>query len=103
MLTACPELWRKLVDWTAAYPHAVMKHLRGRVGAGREHPLLAEVAGARHAPLAVAARISGILAEARRQALISDYVQMELDRNVQLLVDYCGACEGIQSTPLPFA
>jgi putative membrane protein len=34
---------------------------------------------------------------------MSDYIQVMLEHNVQLLVDYLGACERIHQTPMPFA
>jgi putative membrane protein len=51
----------------------------------------------------VGRRLSEVFAEARKRGLISDYVQMTLDQNAQLLIDYMGACERIHRTPLPFA
>ena len=41
--------------------------------------------------------------KARDKGLISDITLASLDHNVQLLVDYLGGCERINSTPLPFA
>ena len=35
--------------------------------------------------------------------MISDIILAALDHNVQLLVDYLGGCERINSTPLPYA
>ena len=41
--------------------------------------------------------------KARDKGLISDITLASLDHNVQLLIDYLGGCERINSTPLPFA
>jgi putative membrane protein len=85
-----------------------MNALRGSVGLGPvadrlpQHEVEATLA-ARHVPLAIALRISRHIADARDRGLISDYVAMTLDQNVQLLVDYLGSCERIRKTPLPFA
>ena len=39
----------------------------------------------------------------RDKGLISDITLASLDQNVQLLIDYLGGCERINTTPLPFA
>lgn len=99
-----PELVKRIARWTAIFPFAAMNALRGARGLG---PLAAsappEIADAQHPPLAVAARITGCLDEARQRGLISDIVFTQIDQNVQLLIDYLGGCERIRKTPLPFA
>ncbi len=108
LLADAPDLTRRLILWTAAFPYATMNVLRGGSGLGPPADELPaeEVKAAleaQHVPLAVSGRMSEQLAEARRRGLISDYQQMTLDQNVQLLIDYMGACERIHKTPLPFA
>ncbi len=108
LLAADPELLTKLLRWTIAFPYAVMHQLRedrglGPIAASLPPNEVRSVLAANHVPLAVTTRMSEQLAEARRRGLISDYVQMTLDQNVQQLVDYFGACERIHRTPLPFA
>jgi putative membrane protein len=108
LLAGAPEIVVRLLHWTIAFPWATMHHLRGDKGLGPVADSLpaAEVKAALaadHVPLAVACRISEQLALAQQRGLISDYVQMQLDQNVQLFVDYLGACERIHKTPLPFA
>lgn len=104
-----PELVRRLAAWTAVYPYALTRVLRsggddlGPAAAVLPRAEIDQVLIARNAGLAVAMRMSAILVEARRSGLISDYIQMELDHNVQLLIDYQGGCERIVRTPLPFA
>jgi putative membrane protein len=108
LLARDPVLFTTLVRWTIAWPWSTMHSLRNQRGLG---PIAAElppheaeeVLAAQHVPLTIATRISALLDEAKRKGLISDYVQMTLDQNVQLLVDYMGACERIHRTPLPFA
>jgi putative membrane protein len=89
-----------------AFAYATMHQLRGTSGLGTTTDLppreVEAVQGAQHVPLAVSTRISALLAEARERGRISDYLLGMLDQNVQLLVDYMGACERIHSTPLPF-
>ncbi|WP_406698782.1 bestrophin family protein [Singulisphaera sp. Ch08] len=102
---------RNLLDeimlWTIAFPQAAMNSLRGSSGLGATAQRLpiAEVEGVLRSgnlPLAVAVQISERLVRARDRGIISDYVAMSLDQNVQLLIDYFGACERIHKTPLPF-
>jgi ion channel-forming bestrophin family protein len=102
------ELLHELTRWTAIFPYAAARGLRGQDGIG---PLavrlpveaVTEVACAQHAALAVALRITGVLNRARRQGLISDILFTSLDQNTQQLVGYLGGCERIRKTPLPFA
>jgi putative membrane protein len=107
-LKADPELSDAVVAWASVFPAATMYRLRDARGLG----VLAEqlprhevalVMESDHVPLAVARKITALLATARDRGLISDYVMMALDQNVQLLVDYLGGCERIHRTPLPFA
>ncbi len=98
----------EVVRWTIAWAYAAKERLRGRKDLG---PIASElpteevggVLSSDHVPLAVATRITATLAEARDRGLISDYVYMQLDRNVEQLIDNIGICERIHSTPLPFA
>ncbi len=108
LLREAPDLHRRIVLWTVVFSYSSMCSLRGEVGLGPAGDALPEaergvVLGAEHVPLAVAVRISRDLDEARRRGVITDVQQMSLDQNVQLLVDYIGACERIRKTPLPFA
>ena len=103
-----PALLRPIVLWTAAFPYASMHSLRGARSLG---PLadhlpakeVAEVLASPHVPSAVARSITTLLAEARAEGQLTDYVAVTIDGNVQLLMDYIGGCERIQKTPLPFA
>jgi putative membrane protein len=101
-------LYGSLVRWTTTFPYAAASALRGMVDLG---PLAAElpreqveqVRGAQHVPLAVARRMSTVLDEGRRRGHYAEYVQLQLDQNIQQLVDYLGGCERIHKTPMPFA
>jgi putative membrane protein len=84
-----------------------MNSLRGAAGLGaiaRRLPAaeVEAVLSSGNVPLAVAAQISERLVRARDRGILSDYVTLMLDQNVQLLIDYLGACERIYKTPLPF-
>jgi ion channel-forming bestrophin family protein len=130
-LAAAPDLLRPLLLWTSAFTYATMDRLRGkraqsavalfrqkatddpspvpgtaelgataaRLPADEVHRVLA----GNHLPLAVSRQISGLLATARDRGAISDYVMIALDQNVQLLIDYMGACERIRNTRIPYA
>lgn len=107
-LTAAPELQRQLILWTASFPYAAMSVLRGvrtlapssnRLPPGEVQAVLA----AQHLPSAVASRISQTVIAARDQQVINDHLVPMLDQNVNLLIDYIGACERIHRTPIPFA
>jgi ion channel-forming bestrophin family protein len=104
------RLTRETLLWTAALPWSIMNRLRGRAQIAPAHltaalpqEALREVEAHAHLPLAVGRQITRLLAEARRRGAISDYLLASIDHNVQLLIDYLGACERIHNTPLPFA
>lgn len=100
---------RTVVLWTCAFAYATMHALRGsevRLGPSAAQLPSYEVHAVRtadHVPLAIARKISAALAQARDRGALSDYMLGRLDQNVQLLIDYVGACERIHRTPLPFA
>jgi len=108
LLRAHPDLVQELARWTAIFPYAAARGLRGQPGLG---PLaiglpvgvVAEVNESLHAALAVALRMTDTLNRARERGLLSDYLFASLDQNTQQLVDYLGGCERIRKTPLPFA
>lgn len=107
-LDAEPVLRDQVIAWTSAFATASMHRLRKGTGLGAAADRLpeadvAEVLDEPHLPLAIAGRISALLADACRRGLITDRVLQMIDQNVQLLVDYFGSCERIHRTPLPFA
>jgi putative membrane protein len=107
-LTAAPELQQQLILWTASFPYAAMSVLRGMrtlaPSSTRLPPAEVQaVLAAQHLPLAVASKISQTVVAARDQQVLSDYHVPMLDQNVNLLIDYIGACERIHRTPIPFA
>jgi ion channel-forming bestrophin family protein len=101
--------WRKeIVLWTAAFPHAVRHSLRGEVDMPELAALLgseeaARVAGAKHVPSYVSAKIAARLAEALKLQQISGFAFLQVDRDRALLLDHVGGCERIMKTPLPLA
>jgi ion channel-forming bestrophin family protein len=108
LLAADPALVRELARWTVSFAWATKHQLRSERGLGPLGPSLPpkelqDVLAAAHTPLAVSRRMSALLAQGRRRGLIGDVEHMALDQNVQQLIDYMGACERIQKTPLPYA
>ncbi len=107
-LAADPELHREVIDWAAAFPYATMHALQRTRGLGPPGGRLpadqvAAVMASGHPPLAVADRITARLVAARDRGLVSEFVFVAIDANVQQLIDYLGGCERISKTPLPFA
>jgi ion channel-forming bestrophin family protein len=105
---ASPELRKEVALWTIAFTYASMHVLRDKKSLGPVESELdpAEVEAALASPhpaLYAARRISLTLQRAKTQGYLSDFRQITLDQNVQLLVDYLGGCERIHRTPLPFA
>jgi ion channel-forming bestrophin family protein len=100
-------LRNNVVQWTIAFAYSCMHRLRHTTGLDEMQSRLGEDAlaasAAEHVPLEISRRISALLRQAREQGLIGDYVMMQIDQNVQLLIDYVGGCERIHRTPLPFA
>jgi ion channel-forming bestrophin family protein len=90
-LASVPETRQRLFASLIAFPIGVMQQLRG------------QVTDQQHVPLAITRQMTSCLVEARERGAISEYLFVALDQNVQLLVDYFGACERIHRTPMPFA
>lgn len=108
------DLAKRAIWWTVAFAYSTMHRLRGTAvtsgasGLGPTGDLLpaAETAAVRqagHVPLTTTRKLTELVHTARQRNLIDGHQLQCLDQNVQLLVDYCGACERIRSTPLPFA
>ena len=108
-LQADPALVRRLALWTAAFPYTVMYRLnRAPMRLGPSAQDLPEdevqrVLQAEHVPLAVSTKLTRTLAEGGRLGILPEYQLMTLDQNVQLLIDYMGACERIRNTSMPYA
>lgn len=102
------ELRQQICLWTACFPYAAMSSLRGtRVLSpfSKELPPaeVTEVIAAQHMALAVSSRISACVIRGRDEGVLSDYLVGQIDHNVNLLIDYIGACERIHRTPVPYA
>jgi putative membrane protein len=107
-LAADPVLMREVISWTIAFPFATMQRLRKSTGLGTalsdvSESDVARIEVSQHVPLAVTCLLTKRMLAARERGLIDNLQLNALDHNIELLVDYCGACERIHSTPLPFA
>lgn len=103
-----PELRREIALWMLGFVYGSMHILRGKKDIGPVASRLpaADVAAALatpHPALYCAKRVSLILQQAKMNKLITDFEQITIDQNIQLLIDYLGGCERIHKTPLPFA
>lgn len=108
LLAADRELLFELTRWTALFPHAAARTLRGESGIGPAPggipaSQVDAVSNAQHPALAIASQMTAALNRARQSQALSDILYAELDKNIQRLVDHLGGCERIRKTPLPFA
>jgi ion channel-forming bestrophin family protein len=90
-----------LPNLLAAFPEALKRHLR------RESPRLQDLPGFEkdqtsptHLPSYLAGRLYAVVASWNRSGLIHDTMLRVLDTNLRGLLDVCGGCERILSTPL---
>ena len=107
-LIQVPEARKEISLWTIAFAYGTMNRLRDKVSFGTFEDELnpdevKKAYDSGHPALYAAKKISQILQQAKMEGKISDYAQVTMDQNVQLLVDYLGGCERIHKTPLPFA
>lgn len=86
-----------------AFSYALKRHLRGG-------GTLQELAGFNdnpqrpaHVPFFLAQRLYSHLSDWHRNGRIDGYQLMVLDPHVKALMDICGACERIRSSPLPMS
>lgn len=107
-LAADRDLANRVILWTITFAYATMHRLRSLddVGAIRQSLPDEEVQAVEqsgHVPLAVARKLTRLMHDAHRDGLIDAIQLRSLDLNVQALIDYCGACERIRSTPAPYS
>lgn len=102
-----PKLADQCIRWTVGFAFATMHRLRGtasigpaRTGLPGEEVIAVE--NLQHVPLGVARKLTSLLTDAHHRGVIDGMQLRSLDQNIQLLVDYCGACERIRSTPAPY-
>lgn len=102
-----PETAKKLVEWTIAWFWSAREHLVEIKSVGPASQLSdeekARAVAAAHVPSYVASQLTAIIADARKRNVIGDIQQQMFDADVQVLIDHVGACERIDTTPLPYA
>lgn len=103
-----PEIRRQIALWMLGFVYGSMHILRGRKDIGPIAQKLppeevAEALASPHPALYCAKKVSLLLQRAKMDGTITDFEQITIDQNIQLLIDYLGGCERIHKTPLPFA
>ena len=104
-LAAEPALRKSTLLWAIELPWSIMHALRHTEWTSTTLPAdqVEAVSRSAQVPLAVCRKITALLKTARDKGVISDWVMVSIDANLQQIVDYLGACERIHKTPLPFA
>ena len=101
-----PDWRRRLLGWTAAFPHACRRSLRGERNLPELVPLVgdegaSQVAGARHMPTFVSARVAALLREAAEGGGLDRFAFLVAEEARNSLIDHVGGCERILKSPLP--
>lgn len=107
-LMSSPETRREIALWMMAFVYGMMNSLREKKDLGPltkflDQEKVRQGLASPHPALFAAKQISILLQNAKLSGHITEYAQVSIDQNVQLLVDYLGGCERIHRTPLPFA
>jgi len=92
---------RELLRLVAGFPVALMQHLRGPRTLQEVPGFEKEADRPDHVPAYLAGRVLGLIAGWRRAGLIDGHAQQVIDPHAAALMDVCGACEKIRTTPLP--
>jgi putative membrane protein len=89
-----------VAELLAGFAEALKRHLRGEPSRLRDMPGFEhEGADPPHVPLYLAARLFATVAEWRRDGHVDQAVLWSLDAHLRGLLDVCGGCEKIRSTP----
>jgi putative membrane protein len=91
----------ELLRLVCGFPVALMKHLRGSVTLQAIPGFEKETAAPAHVPLYLAGRVFALVAGWRATGAIDGHTQQVLDPHALALMNVCGACEKIRTTPLP--
>ena len=90
---------RKLADSLVNFAESLKNHLRGP-NAPQDAPKFELPEGAKHVPLHIAGSVFTELTAWRAAGKIDGYDLLVLEPHARALMDVCGACERIRSTPL---
>jgi ion channel-forming bestrophin family protein len=91
------------VKLVAAFPIALMKHLRGPVTFQELPGFESDPAAPAHVPAEIAGRVMAALQSWRSAGRIDGHTHQIIDTHAAALMDICGACERIRNTPLASA
>lgn len=91
----------KFAALVAAFPVALMRHLRGPLLLNELDDFKDDDANPNHIPAHIAGRLMATVAAWRRADRIDGHMHQMLDAHLNSLMDVCGACERIRNTPLP--
>jgi putative membrane protein len=99
--------WRKkMIAWTATFPHVARASLRGQLPGAEVEALVGPeeakgIVNSGHMPSFVALVLADLLREARDRHQLDAFAFLQADRERAQLMDHLGACERILKTPLP--
>lgn len=98
---------KKILNWIALLPYTLKDHLRSERNYESYKDLIGEAEAVKlvkkeHMPVYVSFRLSEMLRNSRSKGM-DDFAYHRADKERSLLVDAIGACERIQTTPIPIA
>lgn len=92
---------RALFDLVAAFPLALMHHLREGIELQALPGFEKDAATPAHVPAELAGRVVGLIRKWKDEGRIDGYSQLALDVHALAYMNICGACEKVRNTPLP--
>jgi putative membrane protein len=91
----------RVAELVVGFAEALKRHLRGEAPRLRDLPgFEGEKADVDHVPLYLAGRLYATVADWKRAGLVDGAVLWVLDPHLRGLLDVCGSCERILTTPL---
>lgn len=97
------DTWQRLLT---SFVFALKEHLRTGVNWNEltlNDTELEAIRPKTHVPLALVQRMYAEVSRLKTQGKISEQESIILDRNLNNLMDICGACERIKNTPIPYS
>lgn len=97
------DTWQRLL---ISFVFALKEHLRTGVNWNEltlNDTELEAIRSKTHVPLALVQRMYAEVSRLKAQGKISEQESIILDRNLNNLMDICGACERIKNTPIPYS
>lgn len=98
-----PDDRRRFGRLVVGFAVALKNHLRGRRSLRSVPGFEDDPADPHHAPAHLAGRVFAVLRDWRAAGRISDIDYLTLDPHAKALMDICGACERIRSSPVPLS